>query len=92
MVSTYLIWISGSLFVLSDNQSSATPVGTGHMSHRRTSAFIYIHLDHCFVEKKRKARRPKCESFAFVVVRSTLINLKVISVGLFLRSGVAACS
>ena len=48
LVSTYLIWICGSKLILSKNPTKRNSMGSGHVSHRKTSAFNN-HLDYCFI-------------------------------------------
>ena len=46
---------------------------SGHVSHRRTSAFNN-HLDYCFIFFKYIRKAPKRESFAFDVTSSTFLR------------------
>ena len=48
-------------------------VGSGHVSHRRTSAFNN-HLDYCFIFFKNIHKAPKRGSFAFDVTWSTFLR------------------
>ena len=50
------------------------PAGSGHVSHRRTSAFLQIILISASLSSKMWSKAPKWESFAFVITWSTLNN------------------
>ena len=55
------------------------PAGSGHVSHRRTSAFYKIILISASLSSKMWSKAPKWESFAFVITWSTLNNNSISS-------------
>ena len=66
-------------------------VGTGHMSHCRTSAFEN-HLDYCFVVFKNERQGAEVRRFGVCGNVVHIESINIISVEVCLRSGVGACS
>ena len=70
----------GTKLILSNIQSSADSVGSGHVSHRRTSVFN-DHLDHCFIVFKNVRHGFEVRRFCVcgnVIHMGKLINFLVL--------------